>query len=67
RLGRHHDADRPCRADHEVAFNALITADTIEALAPSPSRRRASSRWPGAQKNGLQVLRAGSCDLVRPA
>src|SRR5450759_187885 len=30
-------------------------------------RRRASSCLPGAQKNGLRVLRAGSFGLVRPA
>src|ERR1035441_4310953 len=30
-------------------------------------RRRASSRSPGAQKNGLRVLRANSFGLVRPA
>src|SRR5674536_12132 len=30
-------------------------------------RRRSSSCLPGAQKNGLRVLRAGSFGLVRPA
>src|SRR5450759_475940 len=59
---------------HRSDSGACGTRTRSPAFAPNPRcavssviRRRASSRSPGAQKNGLRVLRANSFGLVRPA
>src|SRR5450759_1903168 len=59
---------------HRSDSGACGTRTRSPAFAPnsrcavsSVIRRRASSRSPGAQKNGLRVLRANSFGLVRPA
>src|SRR5690606_31967097 len=38
RLRRHHDLDGTRRPDHDVAFSARITAATVLASAPRPTR-----------------------------
>ncbi len=40
RRGRHREADRPIPPNHECAFNARITADTIDVLAQASSPNR---------------------------
>src|ERR1039458_7900880 len=57
---------------HRSDSGACGTRTRSPAFAPNPRcavssviRRRASSRSPGAQKNGLRVLRANSFGLVR--
>src|SRR5450830_1330299 len=59
---------------HRSDGGAYGTRTRSPVFAPNPRcavssviRRCASSRSPGAQKNGLRVLRANSFGLVRPA
>src|SRR5690606_41053007 len=62
RLRRHHDLDRTRWPDHDVAFSARITAATVLASAPRPTRMAtpsiSSSMTPGPRAALLFLCRA---------